>query len=217
MIIRKTVKLIYGDDKVETKLLFREVPYETAKRMMLKNHYSHKWNANFGRINIGVYKDNELLGCASFGNLMNPKSYKSICGNFEKENVVELNRLWVDDCLGKNVETVLLGASWKIIKSDFRDVKAIQSFADGRLGVGTIYKASSFKYYGFAESIFFIDKETNITYHHVPFENTKRPDGMIKLNTLLIQNRLKSIKVKTYRYIFCLYKNRFKTTKIPKI
>lgn len=207
MIVNKKVKLIKNEKKYEIELSFKEIDYQTTKDMIIKNHYSKKWNTAFGKINIGVFNNDELLGVASFGNLMNPKSYKKFNDEFTKDSVIELNRLWVDDTLGKNVETVLLSVSFKMIKSLYPNVKIIQSFADGRLGCGTIYKASNFKYYGYTESIFYENIETGITYHDVPFHNTKRPDGMIKLNTMWVEGKLKAFKVKTYRYIYPLYKN----------
>lgn len=192
------------------KLLFKEINYNLAKKIIVENHYSHKWNTAFGKINIGVFKfenPEKCLGVASFGNLMNPNSYKNINDQFESKNVIELNRLWIDDSLGKNAETILLGACWKIIRNDYKDIKVVQSFADGRLGCGTIYKASNFNYYGYTESLFYENIETGETQHKVPMENTKRPDGMIKLNSLYCQGKLKPFTVKTYRYIYPLYKN----------
>jgi len=207
MEITKIVKLLYGDEKVEKTLVFKEISYETTKDMIIKNHYSHKWNTSFGKVNVGVFNEGILLGVASFGNLMNPKSYKSFNKDFEQENVIELNRLWVDDKLGKNTETILLSASWSILRNNYPNIKVVQSFADGRLGCGTIYKASNFKYYGAEESTFYEHIETGETYHKVPMENTKRPDGMIILNAWLVEGKLKPFKVKTYRYAYPLYKN----------
>jgi hypothetical protein len=207
MEIIKKVKLLYNDEPIEKTLSFKEVSYEIAKDMMLKNHYSHKWNTSFGKINIGVFENDILYGIASFGNLMNPKSFKNINKDFTQDNVIELNRLWVDDHLGKNTETILLSVSWKIIREKYPEIKAVQSFADGRLGVGTIYKASNFNYYGYTETLFYENVKTKEVFHNVPFDNTMRPDGMIKLNGMLIRNELKSFLVKTYKYIMPLYKN----------
>ena len=201
---------IIKESKNLGKLLFKEINYNLAKELIIKNHYSHKWNTSFGKINIGVFKFENLddcIGVASFGNLMNPNSYKNLNDQFDSKNVIELNRLWIDDCLGKNAETILLGACWKIIRNDYKDIKAVQSFADGRLGCGTIYKASNFDYYGYTESLFYENIETGEVQHKVPMENTKRPDGMIKLNSLYCEGKLKPFIVKTYRYIYPLYKN----------
>jgi hypothetical protein len=187
-------------------LVMKEIDRKIAQEMIIKNHYSHKWNTAFGKINVGIFKDDELLGVASYGNLMNPKSYKKISENLESNNIIKLNRLWIDDKLGMNAETILISSSFKIIKALYPEIKIVQSFADGRLGCGTIYKASNFKYFGFEESLFYENIETKETQHKVPMENTMRPTGMLKLNALYCQGKLLPMKVKTYRYLYILDK-----------
>lgn len=186
-------------------LVMREIDFETAKDMIIKNHYSKKWNTSFGKINIGIFKDERLLGVAVFGNLMNPNSYKNI-SDYGDGSVIELNRLWVDDELGMNTETIFISSSFKIIKQDYPDIRFVQSFADGRLGNGTIYRASNFKYFGYEETLFYEDRETGEVFHKVPLENTKRPLGMLSKNVRYLNGMLKPFKVKTYKYIYPLYK-----------
>lgn len=197
-------------------LKIKEIEYNIAKKIIIENHYSKKWNTSFGKINIGIFRDNRLLGVAVFGNLMNPKSYSSI-SDLGKDSVIELNRLWIDDELGHNAETILLGACWKIIKSNYPNIKFVQSFADGRLGCGTIYKASNFRYYGYTESLFFEDVRTGEVFHKVPLENTNRPLGFLGKNILYLDKNLKSFKVKTYKYIYPLYKKKFTKIKGKRI
>ena len=189
-------------------IIVKPISYEVAKDCIVKNHYSKKWNTSFGKYNFGIYKENnedKLLGVAVFGNLMNPKSYKSICNEIEKDEIIELNRLWVDDCLGHNTETVFLSLCFKWLKHN-TNVKLVQSFADGRLGCGTIYKASNFKYYGYSESLFFENIETKEVIHKVPFENTSRLVKMIGENIGYIRGYFKPFIVKTYRYIYFIDK-----------
>lgn len=83
-----------------------------------------------------------------------------------------------------------------------KDIVAVQSFADGRLGCGTIYKASNFKYYGFSESIFWENIKTGETIHNIPLTNTACKAGYIRHNTAYLNGELRSFKVKTYRYIY---------------
>jgi hypothetical protein len=97
-----------------------------------------------------------------------------------------------------------------LLKTINRDIKFIQSFADGRLGCGTIYKAANFKYFGFNKSLFFKDIETGEVFHKVPLENTKRPFGFLIKNRRYVDGKLNAFYVKTYRYIYPLYKNRYK-------
>jgi hypothetical protein len=191
------------ESSINGSLVIDIIDVELAKKMIVENHYSKKWNTAFGIINIGIYKDNELLGCAVFGNLMNPQSYSSIA-EIKQNEIIELNRLWISDNLGKNAETILISKSFSIIKRKMPHIKLVQSFADGRLGVGTIYKAASFNYYGFSLSRFFQDVETNEFFHKVPFENTKRPTTMLNRNKRYLDKKLNVYNVKTYRYIYLL-------------
>lgn len=188
-------------------VVVKEIDYNIAKECTIKNHYSKKWNTSFGKYNFGIFKknDNRLLGVAVFGNLMNPKSYKSICKNISNNEIIELNRLWVDDELGHNTETVFLSLCFKWFKHN-TDIKLVQSFADGRLGCGTIYKASNFKYYGYHESLFFENIKTGEVIHKVPFENTTRLVKMVGENVGYIRGYFKPFTVKTYRYIYFIDK-----------
>ena len=196
-------------------LTFQEVGYNTAKEMIMKNHYSKKWNAAFGTFNVGVYKEGVLKGVAVYGNLMNTKSYGNI-SNHGAGSVIELNRLWIDDELGHNAETLLISSSIKILKKVRPEVKYIQSFADGRLGCGTIYKAANFDYYGYTKSLFFKDDLTGEVFHKVPLENTEEMTGMMAKNALYLSGRLTAFYVKTYRYIYNLdKKDKAKLKSIP--
>ena len=129
-------------------LLIKPVEKELARQMVIEHHYSHKWNfGGFGVFNFGIFRADEpdkCLGVAVYGYMKNPTA-KIFHHPNPKAWICELNRLWIDDCLGKNAETVLIAASIKLIRKMDANVVAIQSFADGRLGCGTIYKAANFK------------------------------------------------------------------------
>ena len=201
--------VIYKDSDVMGTLIFREIDKELAEEMIVNNHYSHKWGANFGKHNIGVFRESDpmkCLGVASFGWMMHPESYKSIADNIEKDELLELNRLWVDDCLGKNTETMLLSASFKILKY-YGKIKLIQSFADGRLGCGTIYKASNFKYYGYSENSFLRDKNTGEMWFEQMITNTARSPRMMQLADSICAGTVEIICTKSYRYLYKLDKN----------
>lgn len=197
---------IEKNTKNNGKLIIREISYDIAKRMIMTNHYSKKWNSGFGKINIGIFKNGLLQGCAVFGNLMNPSSHTKIT-KLGSDSVVELNRLWISDKLKKNAESVLISSSFKIIKSEYPYVKYVQSFADGRLGCGTIYKATNFKYFGYNKSLFFENIDNGEISHKVLLENTKRPLSFILKNRQYLDKKLKAFYVKTYRYIYPLYRN----------
>lgn len=185
-----------------TTLIIKGIDYHVAKDMIVNNHYSKKWNSSFGKHNYGIFKDGVLLGVAVYGNLMNPNSAKNI---IDSGRVIELNRLWIDDELGHNTESMMLGATFTLLRNN-TNYDAIQSFADGRLGCGTIYKASNFKYFGYEESVFYEHVDTKETYHQAPLENTKRPKQFMMLNILKMKEKLRPFVVKTYKYIIPIRK-----------
>ncbi len=39
-------------------LIIRPIEKELAKSMVIKNHYSHKWNGSFGIMNFGIFREN---------------------------------------------------------------------------------------------------------------------------------------------------------------
>lgn len=183
-----------------------------AKEMCVKNHYSHKWNTPFGAANYGVYRDDELLGVAVYGHPMNPKSWGSITTT-PADQCLELNRLWIDDVLGMNTETWLMGQSFKKLRED--GYSLVQSFADGRLGVGTIYQAANFTYHGYHETTFHRDTTTGETYHDTQFSNTANATGMLFRNYGHVEGRFESFKVRTYRYLLPLNKTARRSILLP--
>lgn len=187
-------------------IVVKVIDKKLAKEICLREHYSHKWNANFGTINFGIFRENndECLGVAAFGNLMNPSSYSSIADDLKQNEIIELNRLWISDELGKNTETVFLSLCFKYIKHHYKEIKLIQSFADGRLGCGTIYKAANFNYYGYTKATFFEAKDN--VYHRALLVDTRRLSTMAIMNLMLAKDMLKPFKVKSYRYIYVLDK-----------
>lgn len=140
---------------------------------------------------------------------MNSNSFKSISDDLEKNEIIELNRLWIDDCLGHNAESLFIGCCFKILRSEYPQIKAVQSFADGRLGCGTIYKATNFKYFGFHKTLFYENKITGEITHHVPMTDAGGIN-IVRLNRQWCEGTLKPFLVNTYRYIYPIKKINFK-------
>jgi hypothetical protein len=128
----------------------------------------------------------------------------------------ELNRMWIDDRLGHNAETLLIGASLKMLKREDENVVAVQSFADGRLGCGTIYKAANFKYYGYHYTRFLENIRTGEIIHEQIFTNSTSTASYLRTNISYLIGDFKTYQVKTYRYIYPLSKQfKFKMPEKP--
>jgi hypothetical protein len=190
----------------ESLLTIKEIPQSLARDIITKNHYSHKFGATHGTISFGLFRGGKLLGVAAYGAMMVPNSYKKISTCLKKNEIIELNRMWISDELGKNAESILISSSIKLIKRLHKHIKVIQSFADGRLGVGTIYKASNFRFFGFHTSKFLQQVETGEVFHKLPFTDTNKAELMMKRNRYYLDKKLEAFEVKTYRYIYALDK-----------
>ncbi|GIZ14143.1 hypothetical protein [Capnocytophaga catalasegens] len=198
-------------------LVIKRVSKEKAKQMIIENHYSHKWNnASFGLFNYGIFRehyeaDNECLRVAVYGYMMHPKAHYFTHPN-PMAMMLELNRMWISDELGKNAETILISRSLKLLREDCLNCVAVQSFADGRLGCGTIYKAANFKYFGGHKTTFVKNKRTGEINHEMNFTRMDSKSIYLRNNLAYLLGDLEVFQVDTYRYIFPLCK-RFRYNK----
>ena len=110
---------IYKETSSLGRLLIKPVDKATAKEMIAKHHYSHKWNdGGFGVYNFGIFRADEpdrCLGVAVYGYMKNPKARIFTHPN-PKAWMCELNRMWIDDELGHNAESILIAASIKLLR-----------------------------------------------------------------------------------------------------
>lgn len=188
-------------------LLIKPIPKQQAKELIIANHYSHKWNdGGFGKYNYGIFRteqDDVCLGVAVYGYMKTPKA-KLFTHPNPNAWMCELNRMWISDALGMNAETILIAASIKLIRRADPSLIAIQSFADGRLGCGTIYKASNFRYYGYHISKFLENRRTGEVTHQQILTNTTSVAAYIRSNIAYLLGDFNVFTVKTYRYIYPL-------------
>lgn len=187
-------------------LVIRLVTKEVARDLIINNHYSRKWNnAGFGLYNFGFFRpDSDVcIGVAVYGYMMHPKA-KLFTHPNPDALMLELNRMWISDELGKNAESLLIAHSLKQLPKLDKNIVAVQSFADGRLGCGTIYKASNFKYYGSHETVFAENKRTGEVNHTMNLSRMDSKSIYLRNNIAFMLGDLKFFKVDTYRYIYPL-------------
>ncbi|WP_018676631.1 hypothetical protein [Riemerella columbina] len=202
-------------------LVIKPISKAKAKELIIKNHYSHKWNnASFGLYNFGIFQEGaeleiQCLGVTVYGYMKNLKA-KIFTHPNPNAIMIELNRMWIDDRLGKNAESLLIAHSLKAIRKINKNVVAVQSFADGRLGCGTIYKASNFKYFGKHQTVFLRNKRTGEITHQQNLTNSTCRSIYIRENIAYLLNDFEHFKVDTYRYIYPFCKHfKFKKPQKP--
>lgn len=194
-----------------TSFTIRRIDKATARDLIVANHYSGTWNTAFGVYSFGLFHAGHLVGALAYGNLMNTGSTGSLA-DLPPDSVIELNRMWISDTLGPNTETAALARTMRWLKK-YAGIQLVQTFADGRLGCGTVYKAANFGYYGHSETLFFRDLETGVPEHGAWFTITgdsrrfgEFPRPMVARNLRLVAGDLEAFTVKTYRYLYPLTK-----------
>lgn len=132
----------------KSKLIMKEISFNTAKKIIIKNHYTHSVNS-MTQISIGFFVDDWLGGVITYGSPVGRLTIKSIDSNLMEGEVLELTRLFAFDWLGKNTESRMIGLSIKHIKKKYPKIKCLISYADpNKKHMGTIYQATNWKYQG---------------------------------------------------------------------
>ena len=176
----------------------KEIERDKANKIIIKKHYSKKvYSATY--INLGVYMASKLVGILQYGYAMNPASCGSVVEGTEMDQYLELNRMWIDDIAPRNSESTAISYSIKYIKNRYPKIKWIQSFADERCGgLGIVYQACSFNYYGEHTSLFWtLD---NKIYHN----SLMTRDPKLSKSAAFIQankERATSQELRQFRYI----------------
>lgn len=123
---------------------FRILPidYKTAMDVVVEKHYLHrKCPCSFS---FGLFHNGNLMGVVVYGTPSSAPLRSGIAGTQNKDNVLELTRLWIDDSVPKNGESFLIGTTLKLV-----DKEIIVSYAQidqGHLGV--VYQATNWLYTG---------------------------------------------------------------------
>jgi hypothetical protein len=129
------------------KLKYQVKPIESnqCKEWLLNKHYAKRL-CNI-RYSFGLYNTdlNILVGIVTFGNLASPAPCVGVCGPKYKNEVIELNRLCINDDECKNAASFLVGNALRMINGP----KIIISYADtSQNHVGYVYQATNWIYTG---------------------------------------------------------------------
>lgn len=137
----------------------REISRSVAKDIIEKNHYSHVMPSTISKYTLGIFytgadhqffdTNERLIGCIVYGLPVGRHTLQSITDGLEISNVLELTRLWIADGYGKNIESFIIGQSFRWLRSNASNVKLVISYADPEQGhLGRIYQATNFLYQG---------------------------------------------------------------------
>ena len=120
------------------------IDYKTAIDIVIKYHYLHRkapCSFAFGLIEKTTQK---IKGVIIYGTPSSSSLRQGICGRDEKNNVIELTRLWISDDVPKNGESFLIGNTLKKVNKEI-----IVSYAEIQQGhLGIVYQATNWIYTG---------------------------------------------------------------------
>lgn len=126
------------------KVEIRKITYQETKPFILGIHYARRMpSISYA---FGLFIDDELVGCVTYGSPASPYLCKGIAGEENRKNVIELNRLvLLPDLNGKNYASYLVGRSLRMLPPGL----FVVSYADtGWSHVGYVYQATNWLFTG---------------------------------------------------------------------
>jgi hypothetical protein len=123
-------------------LTIKQIDYHAAMDIVINKHYLHrKCPCSFA---FGLYDNDNIVGVIVYGTPSSAPVRSGVCGIEHASDVIELNRLWIDDSVGHNGESYLIGNTIKLVNKPI-----ILSYADTSMGhIGYVYQATNWIYTG---------------------------------------------------------------------
>jgi len=186
--------------KIKDKYIIKSIDSYLCKDWLLNKHYAKRLCSI--SYSFGLYVDNILNGVITFGMPPSSTLSQSICGDIFKNNVLELNRLVLNDNLDKNTLSYFVSNSIKKLPNN----KIIVSFADANMNHnGYIYQATNFIYTGLSSNTTKLIDKFGEEFH---FRNIGHYQKNNRINAKLIKRRLNEDKIDKIKIAEYLKKNK---------
>jgi hypothetical protein len=146
---------LFQDDSKLCKCLFksvgpkslfsiRQIDYKSAMTVIVEHHYLHRKCPCSFAYGLFCNECKAIVGVVIYGTPSSSPLRAGICGIEEKDNVIELTRLWIKDGTPKNTESYLIGNTLGKV-----DKEIIVSYAEIQQGhMGIVYQATNWIYTG---------------------------------------------------------------------
>jgi hypothetical protein len=205
-----------------SKLSIRPVNKSIAKDIIVTNHYSKQWTKVTYALGLFYKKDNthkffngldeELIGIICYGDPIGMNCGGSISDLLERDEVMELVRLFVFDGYGCNIESWFVGKSFEWLRENAKHIRALISYSDPSVGhAGKVYQATNWIYQkSIRQNVSYSFKwEENGKWQHgrtiAPYYGTTSPE---KLQTILDKPFWVKVQPLKHRYIYILGKDK---------
>lgn len=124
--------------------IIRPISYKWAMDIVVEHHYLHRKAPCSFAFGLFCKETDRCLGAICYGTQSSAPLRSGICRPDEKNNVIELTRLWIKDGTPTNTESYFIGNTIKLV-----DKEIIVSFAEIEQGhSGVIYQATNWIYTG---------------------------------------------------------------------
>ena len=134
-----------------TKLSIRQIDKRTAKKMVVKYHYSKLWTKCSVALGLFHQTGNEhaffdepeekMIGVIVYGDPIGRLTGQSISDEIDRTEELELTRLFIHDGYGSNIESWFISQSMNWLRKNRPEIKALVSYADPKQNhPGTIYQ-----------------------------------------------------------------------------
>jgi len=115
-----------------------------ADKLVKRLHYSGSVVMN-SQLHLGVFLNGRLEGCMQFGPPLDKRKIMGLVDGTGWNEFLELNRMAFSERLPRNSESRAIAVAMRLIRSHYKHIQWVVSFADGsQCGDGTIYRASGF-------------------------------------------------------------------------
>lgn len=122
----------------------KPITYQEAMDIVVANHYLHRRAPCSFAFGLFENETNDIAGVIVYGTPSSSTLRAGLCGVEEKNNVIELTRLWIKDGTPKNTESFLIGNTLSRV-----DKEIIVSYAEIQQGhLGIVYQATNWIYTG---------------------------------------------------------------------
>lgn len=153
-------------------LTVKAITYAETKPFILGIHYARRMPCV--QYAFGLYQDNKLIGCVTYGQPASPSLCKGVAGEERRKCVLELNRLVIAVEDGRqNLASYLVANSLKQLPNG----TFVVSYADwGGWGhVGYVYQATNFLYTGCTKPRTDFYSDSGHSRHYVIGETRRQP------------------------------------------
>lgn len=131
-------------------LIIKPISRADAKLLVVNNHYMKTFPSG-SKIHLGIFdKDtNKVVGVCVLGYSSSTETkVLNIANNLSKDELIEMQRLWISDDYGHNSESYVLAQVMDLLKSK-TNLKVVITHAGGcKNDCGIVYQASAWLYFG---------------------------------------------------------------------